>query len=173
MQTLETTGLTEVIESWEVSNRTAQGYKVICIFQETHHTKETCQIPHPSPSYNGENAYRDEIIQNTTTKFIVTLDEESSLGMLNHTIKSQDENIKKLTQAKNDAETQFKEATAERDKARTEAGNYQDKWSRKVDEYHKLLDVKRKMEKDIGKIREAIGTQQMKEILNDGAVSAV
>ncbi len=166
MQALETTGLTEIVESWEVSAKTSLGYKVVGMFQETESMTQSCSMPHPNPSYNGEQAFRDELAHNTTTKFIVTLDEESSLGMLNGTIERQKKEISELGVAKHQAEQDIEGLKKGLEQSQKNREDYRDKWATKTEECTGLTQVKQKMETDLGRIREAIGTQRMDEILN-------
>lgn len=166
MEALHSEGITQVVEAYLVNTLSLQGYKLIGMYQEMYPETVNCSVPHPNPSYANETAYKQELGTQTRTFFIMTLDEESSLAQINHECEKQKQNVSLAEAAQREAETQLKSATSERDRARSEAENLRLKLESKREQCNNMSITKLKMEDDLGKIREAIGSRQMDEILN-------
>lgn len=156
----------KIVSFDKVEYHTRLGYELIAMYQEEHGDTIQCSEADPNADFAGALPMTIERpVQCTNSFFIMQLNEESAIAQLNSELKILNE---KTTEIKNVAEEtakKLKEEAILSDRVREELKNSQNANSDYCKTIDKLRSVKQKMEKDIGKIREVIGSAKMTEIL--------
>ena len=165
IEKIEGDGLTKVVQQCEVETQTLLGFKLIGVYQEGDYTSLMEQIPDPNGGYQGAMTGVTKCIPTSQTFFIMQKDEKSAL-------KDMQESVDHAYEKQREAENAFKE----KEKGAKDYQERLDGQARTIErqgndltachEGQKQLRTSNdKMERDLGLLREAIGTQRMNEIL--------
>ncbi len=161
---------TKVVSEHELAAVTKAGWRLVCIVttQEAIHLSEEIEPPPPQPGYNNyvqptRSKGRTEL--GTVSKFLVELDKESVLHELRGALELQ-------RVATDHAELENRKTKEDLQILNQMLANKTSEIERRSSEYAMLTETlrvgqgfRRKLEEDIAKIREAIGSSKMKEIL--------
>jgi|GEM_PF-6860700 len=167
MQEIKSKGITQIVQWMSVEQLTKKGWNIIGMYQETGNEPCNDTIPDSNGGYQGAILSVTKHLPHTETFFILELDAESSLVDMNATIKKQEEEIKGALIIQKAQTEKVAELTEERDKFQGIANHKEDQREEYAKKYSNTLTIKNNMEADIGKIEKAIGTQKMKEILEE------
>jgi len=158
-------GQVKVVAAGQVETQSLLGFRLIGMYQEGDYVPVQEQVPDPTAGYSGATTYVTRHIPTAQTFFIMRKDEASALEGMQLML---DSTRKELDESKN--------AFAEKEK---EAKDYQERLEgqkRTIERHGRdlmtcqenqrtLQESNNKMERDLGKLREAIGTKQFNEIL--------
>ena len=165
MEKIEGDGLFQVAEADEVFTQSLCGYEMVGMYQEQHAEKVRCKETDPKADYAGYTTEVDHLVQVTKTFFVMRENKESAVASL-HT------QIETLREEVADAQAKLKDAETQADERGKRLAEVQERWdeSKVITDQQRetiaeLTRTKQKMEEDIGKIRQAIGTVKMDEIL--------
>lgn len=158
-------GVVKVVSAGQVEHESLMGFKLIGIYQEGDYTSVSEQVPDPNGGYSGATMGVTKYVPTSETFFVMRKDEKSALA-----------DMKKSVDFAREKQREAENAFAEKEK---EAKDYQERLegqARTIERHgrdlmtcqenrNRLQDSNTKMEKDLGKLREAIGTKQFNEIL--------
>jgi hypothetical protein len=158
--------VTKVVGAYDVENYTLQGWRLEDVLQESHVESFSESVPLVVPgqsyptTYNGTKGF---VV--TKNLFVMTKDGSTLITEANARVEAAEVRSRDL--ANKLIEADKKTATFEKDVAKLKADYERQitETNRWVERHTVERDAKVKMEKDISKIRNAVGELKMKEIL--------
>jgi len=113
----------------------------------------------------GNPVYRDEMVPSTSTRFLMRLNEDAAVKWANEDAEKAKEVAQKARLEVRDTQELLKEAKRLNNQLRGDVTRGLEVRAELGDERDRLSEQCQRMETDLAKIREAIGTQRMDEIL--------
>lgn len=157
------TGCVVVVEESKVELLTREGWKVIAFYQETQ--MMPCQEQNPPANDRTYPISYTTYKPSTFTKFVMHLDEESTLAQAAASVRSHQQAAVISKNELGQAKKELEEATKRDAMTKNELERVQRTRDTYQDDLIAVRASNRKLEGDIAKIRKAVGELKLKEIL--------
>ena len=170
---LKTTGETMVVTGEQVQEYTREGWRLVFVVQEICRFAVLRQVPYTEAEIQSYASYRgqtksvsmDEV--GTVTRYVLERDEASALSVAQQALVDaqrqhgdQQEQITVLTRKAAEDEPALHKAAAR-------ISDLETRLSTGSADNQRLNASNRKLERDLGRVREAVGALRMKEILGE------
>lgn len=152
-----------VVGEFELQRVTQEGWVLLAIVTEQQTTSTTEQVPN-SGQYGGTIGIQKTMLQ-TITRYVVGRDEESALGAMKAEVLAAQEKARENSRALEDLAASEKKLKESKEQHAAAEGMLDKLREVREGEARQREQAVRKYERDIGKLRAALGDIRMKEIL--------
>lgn len=163
MQDLRGKGITKIALPSEVEELSRQGYELIGMYQNLEGTAIRCEVPNETRPY--ETYFVDKPGVSAVSYFIMRLDEDSAIKKLNDQLESSEKELRQYKKNFEDAHESLIRMSKHTEQQELVIQSLNEERNKLKKDITSIQEGTFKVEEDLGKVREALGTEKMNQIL--------